>query len=553
MTLLIKSLLKGYIKRLSKTHSIPQPLQARVLDILEATAYYRGKPLLELSHEDHQELEKLFDENEFEVRTDDIFKKYVNIGNKYSVKLGKEGLRGHTNDLFHKSKITFYPSLDEALNFIPFEQAIKLFETEHHPKLAARSSVVRSLNPRMFPVGYYTHNDLVRIFRKFKQYLLENKKPLIETGYPDTYFDDDLLLANSFTNVLPIHKPHHIRHNLDNHKLSHYWGVDKSDPSASEKIYTDESLKPLGALEAIRESLFEARLKCIDFFIAHLLNEGSPSLWETCSLFITDSLGKDLINTLNEFNGRMIPFKLVERQLFRRGRDFLGYVRCLIDLGSLRSLVEWVSYIEWECQRKQLHELRTLIESHSTGEYLKSYYQLITHSNIKGINRGLDDLLLGEDDGILPMKITSRVLELGSDVSKSAGVLDRCTADLFTLVSKLGGESYFDFSLWNEMIPIPIPQVRIIDGILYLNEKPKYLSLSVGEDSPRKLMIKKISEDGFITREEFKLISDSTDTLSGIDQVKRKINLDVKNKTDFQEDLILNEHSRFIFNPIFFL
>jgi hypothetical protein len=557
VSLIKTKLLNEYLEDLIKRHEIPLPLKPRIADILENTAIYQGAAVHELTGAEQDELAELFDESDFDTTKQDLFKGYMKCGPTYALKPGREQQRSVASKIFRKTGVCFYPSIDEALYFSPIEKIIPLFESEYLPQLGERVGFIRALNPKLFPTLYFTHSDLAKVFQKFKKHLVKNKDVLIRTGYSGTYFEDSLVLNDSFANILPTRKPNHVKHYVLKHNLSYYWGKEMGVIQDASSLYRNDELESsLEDIKLIRSTLFDIKLKFIELFRKHLLHGNCDTLWKECKAILTDCLTSDQIHLLDNMTSGLIPFYKLERTLLDEGKNIIAYVESSIDFGSLRTLIEWVLYVETEIKHGYMDSLKISIESHESGKYLKSYYQLLGHPDLDLIHNKIDAFLSVDNDFEKEaLSIRSRLNTISSEKTHT-GVNDKYIGlySFFKRAAKFGSNGYFDFSEIGNVFPLHVPGLRIIDGVLHLKGTSQYMQLTSGDESPKKKLIEWISLNGSITRGEFDAdIKSQTNTNSRLDYVVNKINDDVRNSTAFNDKFIVNLNSHYIFNPIYFL
>jgi hypothetical protein len=329
--------------------------------------------------------------------------------------------------------LMFSPSLDEALMYLPPENALTEFECIDLPILLRRTQLIDYFADPATP--FYTIEEFAQLMTEYGRHLEANRESLVRTGFPKTSFErckwlDYRLGHLNFTKMpLSVHgntapgarrlaelegkAERDVEGNL---VYDYLWGEisppDKDvwlgwdGPEVSRTDGPDETLIPISRctyekagllaclspdvarmLEERRERFLRVKIDVLDALAECLKSPGSPGqVWDACLRILTDAFTQQDIGfyfRVDSFFAELgVPFYLT--YLYS---DF-SYEGCW---GGIRDLIHVIGHCEKESTIGTLCKTKAPFSDHSLGvESIESYFQVIDKPFQSGVDRALD-------------------------------------------------------------------------------------------------------------------------------------------------------------------
>jgi len=322
--------------------------------------------------------------------------------------------------------LEFYPSLFEALNYLPQESALSLFEKGDIDELAIKESLIRYWRDPWAP--YYSLIELKELCSEFIEYLKASKSSLISLGYPKTDFAKSKWLFHYLSLLNPVKIPHSTnkygmpyyigedtgltvnRDTLGNQIFEYIWLTEEWNtlkPSETQKPCSYEKAPiidgfcddDINFIDETRAILFNLKLDILGIAQAHiqrrLTNSTEQSgLWNDSIDLIADQLSISDFKRFDELERKYINVFLMDSfsdgSSMLHGNPVTGISKDL-NAGGIKNLIEFIFHVEKELIIGKIHRTKTALDNLTHKMDYASYYELAGHPNIEQV----DEILLG--------------------------------------------------------------------------------------------------------------------------------------------------------------
>jgi hypothetical protein len=301
----------------------------------------------------------------------------------------------------------FSPSLEEALNFLPSNVALDLFENEDLVSLSQRENFIHEINKGNLYL--YTLDELCNVLDRFTSKLQSESDFIIKTGFPLYTFRSHKFL-DEFSRCYYTRCPERIEFVLDPFlsdfppEAAIYFSkaefcdlIDEvQDILGSKRDYILEykwqnncyeeapiieglSKEDAEILEKARPIVFEYKLKILEFLLNSIKQKNAFNLWENCFNIFLDSFKE-----IYQFFLQMDMFydsqkkKQLEALLNIKGIEFLHRrIGKPYKSGGVTSLFFLIGYIENEFKFGTNSKTKAILNEIPKGISLISYYQFV--------------------------------------------------------------------------------------------------------------------------------------------------------------------------------
>ena len=325
-----------------------------------------------------------------------------------------------------KHGLEFYPSLFEALNYLPQESALSLFEKSDIDELAIKESLIRYWRDPWAP--FYSLIDLKELCSEFIEYLKISKSSLISIGYPKTDFTKSKWLYHNLGLLNPVKIPHSTnnygtpyfisentgllinRDALGNQILEYTWLTEDwrtEQPSETQKPCSYEEApfidgfcdEDINFIDETRAVLFNLKLDILGIAQEHiqrrLINATEQSgLWDDSIDLIANQLS---ISDFKRFDELERKYENVFVHDFSSdgysmlyGNPVTGISKDL-NAGGIKNLIEFIFFLEKELIVGKIHRTKTSLDNLTHKMDYASYYELAGYPSIEQV----DEILLG--------------------------------------------------------------------------------------------------------------------------------------------------------------
>jgi hypothetical protein len=340
----------------------------------------------------------------------------------------------------------FSPSLEEALNFLPSNVALDLFENEDLVSLSQRENFIHEINKGNLHL--YTLDELCSVLDRFISKVQSESDFIIKTGFPLYTFRSHKFL-DEFSRCYYTRCPERIEFALDPFlsdtppEATIYFSKPKlcdlidrvQDILGSKRDYILEykwqnncyeeapiieglSKEDSEILEKARPIVFEYKLKILGFLLNSIKQKNSFNLWENCFNIFLDSFKE-----IYQFFLQMDMFydsqkkKQLEALLNIKGIEFLHRrIGKPYKSGGVTSLFFLIGYIENEFKFGTNSKTKAILNEIPKGISLISYYQFVNQPWGEYVNSAYSTFLeVYEKEKENDMKFVER---LKSDLGK---------------------------------------------------------------------------------------------------------------------------------------
>ncbi len=339
---------------------------------------------------------------------------------------------------YEDGAFSLMPDLEDALLFSEPTKALPFFE-KSTDNVASRVSVIsreRSIklitNPNSFSL---TRNELVRICKNYIDYLLVNKKEILEIGFPKNRFRENMWIDSLFSNIYPIKLPEQIfsselLDSLDksNPELVEKRGADifspyqyrwaaespllnpdeeffdgQSQAETSSVDYKDAAYLPMATKESIeaivrlRVKIFQVKLDLLgvilDTFKEILFN--AHDLVENLFKAINNNLAVDDLKQLSRIDEELYGLGVCDylKWLYHPMRIWNKKCNLVKHTKTYNKLLPLYSAINRELQSRYISPNKKLIEDKNYYDYFKEDYIADYLGGITSINAFIDNVL----------------------------------------------------------------------------------------------------------------------------------------------------------------
>ncbi len=309
--------------------------------------------------------------------------------------------------------LLFRPSLDDALHYLPPEDALALFEREDLRRLDERESVASYVN---YHLAFVTTEELADLADDFADHLEENREQLAAMGLPRTSFG--LRWPGPFLRDLyPVKAPHRSRttYYIDGLEIpitypllygrdpttsvtrvrSYTWGrppdpvpgADKPPGSITQEALWDDAgwvpctyeeapltygldASDAARLEAGRPAMLDLEIRVLRRLASALRARDATNLWPDCLRLLTDALLADDAAFYLRVDRFLNSYDL------RTGEDS-GEGDPDFAPGGLTNLLEMISDCEKELTIGTMDRTKRALPPEGAPESLRSYYEAI--------------------------------------------------------------------------------------------------------------------------------------------------------------------------------
>ena len=191
--------------------------------------------------------------------------------------------------------VWFFPSISEALQYLPPDEALALFERDELERLRARQLYTSYLGSRDAPL--YTIKQCASTINKLVRHLKDNRRYLLDTGYPRTVFKYSALLTRNMVELYPVRWPTDVKEKAG--EYSYTWSMALWNEEGPECAYEDAPLAPglsitnAARLESLRGRLYEARAEVLRTLVLCLRGDDPEALWQGTKAALIKHLSAD--------------------------------------------------------------------------------------------------------------------------------------------------------------------------------------------------------------------------------------------------------------------
>ncbi len=290
------------------------------------------------------------------------------------------------------------PKLVDALESLPAEQALSLYEAADLSDLSQRVLVTESLdNARL-----YTLEELEDLLDRFLSYLLRNQGHVVSTGFPKTSFERFPWLERKLSKTYYTKLPTEIRKEM---LPVSEGGVRPVRPDADylapERRYVLEwqaagrldwlSAEDAERLSSLREQLVELKASILAAIVDGVKDRDIPRMWMDCLRLLTDALTLEQVEFLLGVDS-LYKAHSMELQLSCPPLTFVGW-----EPGGLSQVFEAIWYVEEELTvglwRRTREALGDLVELDSLGRpqpTVRDYFRVIGKPQQQLLDDALD-------------------------------------------------------------------------------------------------------------------------------------------------------------------
>ncbi|OGF63610.1 MAG: hypothetical protein A2Y62_18820 [Candidatus Fischerbacteria bacterium RBG_13_37_8] len=310
--------------------------------------------------------------------------------------------------------VTCIPSLEDALKYMPPDQAMQLFDIHNLDKLRKIIFLWEILT--FFKTPFYTHKELAEIIKKFISYLENNENSLISIGYPETYFNDSPWLHDILSLMFPVKVPlfikdkisdandasgqHPYRDSYGNLILEYCWSKEQSNQEASAEKQQECSYKEapfinrltkqeIDYIKELRAKLFNLKIDLLETSFKYTsFDKSADSYLDECLTSIYQKLGSDNVDKLALIESTYSEISI--NYSFSRQSGLPRIVYQPIQTGAIQSIFSFLFFIASELQLSIMHSFKSKLLDLTNGSIPSSYYELASLPTIAGI----DDVIL---------------------------------------------------------------------------------------------------------------------------------------------------------------
>lgn len=344
------------------------------------------------------------------------------------------------------SLFKFSPSLEEALNFLPNNIALDLFENEDLVSLSQGEKFINEINEGNLYL--YTLDELCSVLDGFISKLRSESDFIIKTGFPHYTFRSHKFL-DEFSRCYYTRCPERIEFYLDpflsdsppeaaigfskakfcdlidevqdmlgskrDYILEYVW---QNNCYEETPIIEGLSQEDAGILEKVRPLVFDYKLKILEFLLNSIRQKNASNLWENCfNIFL------DYFREIYAFFIQMDMFydphkkKQLEALLNIKGIEFLHRrIGSFYKSGGVTSLFFLIEYIENEFKFGTNSKTKAILNEIPKDISLISYYQSVNQPWGEYVNSAYSTFLeVYEKERQNDMKFVER---LESDLGK---------------------------------------------------------------------------------------------------------------------------------------
>lgn len=326
----------------------------------------------------------------------------------------------------------FSPSLEEALNYLPSEYALDLFEKEDLTFLSKKEDFIKEINKGYLP--FYTLDELVHVLEDFIFQLEQGSKFIIKTGYPTQTFIKHTFL-DEFSRCYYIRCPERIEfYNplfSDSYPecwigfnksefwdlisevpylisptkdvlLKYIWGEGSYEEAPLIEGLSSEEAKIIEEAEG-RFLLFEYKLQILKTILQSLRNKDASDLWKSCLDIFLDYFKKVFAHFL-DIEVLYMSIKEKELEVFVNIRNIGGYTYRRVESpyisGGLSQIDNVIGYFENEIKIGTFSKTKAILNKLPENVSLISYYQSVNQPWRKTLDLAFNKFLeLREEEG----------------------------------------------------------------------------------------------------------------------------------------------------------
>ena len=253
-------------------------------------------------------------------------------------------------------------NLDRAIAIMGKERALQLFESEDLYKLAERIALVDDINLSS-DLPLYSLDELRSVTEDFTEYLSDNRRHLLNTGYPSAVFNQSPWLHYQLSNL------YHFR-----------FPKDIELPRRRDRI----------RLKAARDILFGLKVNVLKKLLQSIISPGQSAPWDKCLPLLTESISAEE----SEFYLRMDRFYTGENIRDKGGAEEIpGLNRA----GGLTDLLEIIGHFDKELAigtfahtRDALGILLKLDKTNCPRLFVTNYFEVVDHPLRNDLDSALD-------------------------------------------------------------------------------------------------------------------------------------------------------------------
>ena len=352
---------------------------------------------------------------------------------KYIIHMsGRVGALKFDEDFFSEN-LSFVPSLEEALRFLPAKKALELFENSNLEELDAK--VISAEYWFSGQTLFYTRRELEHLIKKFMSYLIENKASILNTGRPNTKFDDSHYFHDKLANIYPlVNAPSRkdkqfidrvIRRTNNAKKETKkkiiYFSIlccenEDREPSTyfdPEKMFTYEKKPALYSftgseiqqLKEQRPKFLNMKLKILEIACQYIKKrtvhqDNHTGFWKDCANAMSSSLSLQDFRFLDSLDRKYLNINFLRVLRDCLDSPLMDPIRPLerTRTGGFKCILDFIFFVEKELATDKAHTTKTKIMSLFDNKIPESYYQMVLSPRIDEIDKILNELFATSEE-----------------------------------------------------------------------------------------------------------------------------------------------------------
>jgi hypothetical protein len=287
------------------------------------------------------------------------------------------------------------PGLETAIEILPHEQALKLFETADLQWLTRQVLATQYLSDPTRP--FYTLTELGQAVRAFITHLIGNRDALIEIGLPNAPFSRSSWLQSHLGGLYFVTHPPVLHRMVDKNDLTSLEWAAPEDKPPRDPDWLDLGTIQTTRIQRLRELVFDLRLRILRELLDAIETRSGDHVRNTCLMILKDTLTAKEVSFLIKMDAliskRHDPWAANGRAQMLFEADYQT------GSGGILSLLQMIAHVEQELIIGQIdktkHALGPLAQSLSapstrSGE---QYYRLLGESDSEIMTKALDCFL----------------------------------------------------------------------------------------------------------------------------------------------------------------
>lgn len=315
-----------------------------------------------------------------------------------------------------RKRVSFDPSLDEALTYLSHEKSFNIFENSDFRELLNKCFIIELIFNKDTP--FYTLQELSDILRKFVKYLESNKISLISIGYPFKNFSSSFWLYNKLSHLYPLKFAHSIQIQSSSKKsrtiidnitkkdlddsliynyiwlkkdIKHYKPIDNISLCSYEfaPLIDGFSKKDEEIIESIRAKVFYVKIQILEIAYSFLTNKKDiRDFWSECFEILSSKFTKEELENLWKMD---VKYEINKNFIDKTTLDNFSFLSEIflseVGHGGILNILGFINHIERELKLGVMHNLKLNFLSFFSNSMPLSYFQCISHPQIVKIDK----------------------------------------------------------------------------------------------------------------------------------------------------------------------